>query len=721
MSPRIYLALAFHNHQPVGNFGWVFEEAYEKAYLPMVACLEDYPAIRLALHYTGPLRDWLLENQPGFFPRLRALVERGQVEIMTGAYYEPVLAALPDVDKLGQIRKQSESVRLDFGYEPSGLWLAERIWEPHLPRVLSQAGVAYTIVDDAHFKAVGYEDKDLLGYYVTEEQGHTLKIFVTSMPLRYAIPWKPVEDVIEWLHEQAEGEDIEDRYAGRVKVAVMGDDGEKFGVWPGTHEHVWEKGWMARFFDALMENADWIETILPGEFARDFHSLGRIYLPTSSYAEMGEWALPPDLAWELPHLKHQLVDGGCNDVVKYMRGGLWRSFMVKYPEVNQLHKKALWVSNKVHTMPGGEHKAQALDHLWAGQCNCAYWHGVFGGIYLFHIRVADYQHLIEAENLADGGEPFVRAEVVDFDGDAIEDVVLTSDQQGLVFDLGVGGSLVEWDFRPARYNLLNVLTRRREGYHRDLVRAAAAGKVITPDSPMGDDTPDNIHSEAVRAREAGLDQKLLYDPYRRASFVDHFVEDEATLEDFYRSQFEDAGDFINRPYQHEIDVIGEGEAKLKLSRRGTVWQDGIGLPVAVEKHLTLRAGSNALDVSYRITNGDSGPLETRFGLETNWGLAGGNEGHTYLTSRFGRRSLGEISSDEEVGDFAIASELWGIQVRVEIDRAATLWRFPLETISNSEAGFERNYQGTPLMLLWPLVLDAKQHWHVRLVFTLEQL
>jgi alpha-amylase/alpha-mannosidase (GH57 family) len=52
---RIALDLTLHNHQPVGNFGWVIAETYERAYEPMVAALESHPCVRVALHYTGPL------------------------------------------------------------------------------------------------------------------------------------------------------------------------------------------------------------------------------------------------------------------------------------------------------------------------------------------------------------------------------------------------------------------------------------------------------------------------------------------------------------------------------------------------------------------------------------------------------------------------------------------------------------------------------------------
>lgn len=290
------LALAIHNHQPVGNFDSVFEDSVQHAYLPMVEALERHPSIRVALHYSGPLRDWLLAHHPEFLSLVRRLVQRGQVEIMTGAYYEPILVTIPDVDKRGQIAKMSRSVQDDFGVSPTGLWLAERVWEPHLPLTLAEAGVRHTIVDDTHFKWVGLQDQDLFGYYIPEEQGRPLSILATSKHLRYSIPWSDVDELIDWLREQA----TEDG----SWVAVMGDDGEKFGTWPGTHDRVWAKGWMERFLGALEENSHWLHTIPPGEYVRDFPAAGRAYLPTASYDEVGEWALPARLSGAIIQLKH---------------------------------------------------------------------------------------------------------------------------------------------------------------------------------------------------------------------------------------------------------------------------------------------------------------------------------------------------------------------------------------------------------------------------------
>ena len=136
MPPSISLALALHNHQPVGNFGWVFAEVFEQAYEPMIAALERHPGVRLSLHYTGPLLEWLVAERGDTVDRLRNLVERDQVEMLGGGYHEPVLASLPERDRIGQLRRMADEVEHRFGRRPSGAWLAERVWEPDLPTSL---------------------------------------------------------------------------------------------------------------------------------------------------------------------------------------------------------------------------------------------------------------------------------------------------------------------------------------------------------------------------------------------------------------------------------------------------------------------------------------------------------------------------------------------------------------------------------------------------------
>ncbi|MDY7041933.1 MAG: alpha-amylase/4-alpha-glucanotransferase domain-containing protein [Chloroflexota bacterium] len=734
MSKHVYLSLAIHNHQPVGNFDHVFAEAYRVAYEPMIAALERHPAIKMALHYTGPLRDWLVEHHPELMGRIRALAARGQVEMMTGGYYEPVLVALPDADKLGQVRKLTRAVWDDFGYSATGAWLAERVWEPHLAKPMAEAGVEYTIVDDTHFKYVGLKDENLFGYYVTEEQGTTLKIFGTSKHLRYVIPWAEVDEVIGWLHEQAE--DLEVGLGPCPKVAVMGDDGEKFGLWPGTYEHCWgPNAWMERFFSALEANGEWLETIAPGEYARRFASIGRVYLPTASYDEMTEWALPANLSSEIVHLKHQLEAEDRQDILRFVKGGFWRSFMVKYPEINTMHKKMLLVSEKVHRMtndqtpnPNELHGEgvghSALDHLWAGQCNCPYWHGVFGGIYLFHIRAANFEHLLKAESIADraihGDGPWVTWRAFDFDRDASDEILVESDAQNLYFDPADGGSCFEWDWRARAYNLLNTLTRRPEGYHADLRQAGERGEIVVAGQ---EGAPENIHTTVVRAKEPDLHLKLHYDWYRRSSFLDHFLHPDVTPDDFYRCQYGETGDFVNRPYECEVKADqGESRLALRLWRDGHVWDGPHFVPIRVEKRIETRGDSTALRVRYTLTNTGGEAIHTRFGVETNWGLLGGNgpTAHYEIPGQPDYLPLDSKGETEEVGRVRLVLGWLDMGIELSWARPATLWRFPIETISNSEAGFERIYQGSCVMPIWEIHLTPGESWQVEVDFALGQ-
>lgn len=710
MSKQIYLGLAFHNHQPVDNLPWVFEQAYERAYLPMLEALERHPQVRVCLHYSGCLLDWIFANRPDFAGRVATLVARGQVEVMTGGYYEPILPAIPDDDKLGQIAKMTQTVEQRFGQHPSGLWLTERVWEPHLPAALNKAGVAWTMLDDTHFKLSGLDDKDLFGYYLTEEQGLPVKVFATSKALRYMIPWKSVAEVIDYLHQEAsEG----------PKIAVMGDDGEKFGVWPKTYVHCWENGWVEEFFEALEQNRDWLKMVFPGEYAAQFSSLGRVYLPTAAYAEMMEWALPWQAQLELTRLRQEMEGAERPDVVKYMRGGFWRNFLAKYPEINNMHKKMLRVHGKVRQAQAVIRRDVGEDDLWQGQCNCAYWHGVFGGIYLRHIRHGVYRHLLEAEAKADAALHPVASwlgwEKGDFDLDGADELMAESHIQNVYLDLAEGGSILEWDLRQSRHNLSGVMTRHTEAYHQKLSQLQAAAET-------GGSEVKTIH-DIEQTKQAGLSEKLFYDWYNRASLIDHFLGQGTTLEGFSRTKYEESGDFVNQPYVASATRSGR-RLLLHLARDGRIWYQGQHFPIKIEKVLGLTAGAAALVVDYRITNISGSALDCVFGSE--WNLALGEpahrEGYSYRSGDGAWQpwhvAIGEAS---EVSGLSVADSEFRLKLALDIGRPARVWRFPIETVSSSEEGFELNYQGSSLLLSWPLKLEPEQSWEVKLEWKFEAL
>ena len=722
----IHLGLVIHNHQPVGNFPWVFQQVYEESYLLMIEALEQHPKVRLSLHYSGSLLDWFEEAHPEFLERIAVLVRRNQVELVSGGYYEPILPSIPDRDKIAQIRRLNERLSRDFGVNASGMWIAERVWEPDLPRLIREAGIEWTILDDVHFKNVGLEDKDLYGYYATEDQSSILKVYATSKKLRYTIPWRPAIETIEFLRSLATPD-------GK-RIAVMGDDGEKFGSWPDTGDYCWgsdmQKGWMDEFFNALEEQSDWLHMTLLGEHARNYPALGRIYIPTSSYIEMTEWALPPKKSYVFGNLLHQLEEEHRDNILQFMRGGFWRNFLVRYPEANNQHKKMLRVHDAVYA--AGATKETGVVQLWKAQANDTYWHGLFGGVYMSHIRSAIYHHLIKAENAADrvrfGDGQWQRYKFTDFDRDSQNELIIESDQQNLYIDPQRGGTLFEWDLRHSMHNLLSVMSRHEEGYHRTLrdyeqerrKREALAVQNSADKSSNGEHAQPVSPHTSVRTKEPDLDRYLVVDRYRRNSLIDHFLPPATTLSDFAQLDFEEMGNFVELPYETVVQQDGKG-LKVTLSRDGHVRRAGALGPLQVFlcKSLFVPVGEEKLVVKYTIENRGQTRLQTRFACEWNINLLGGGgndqayyhvEGHELENERFD--STGEVN---HVSRFNIGNSWIQQDIGFSLSEAATLWRFSIEAVTGSEAGFERTHQGSCLTLLWPLLLEAGQSWRVEIL------
>ena len=734
---HISLGLVFHNHQPVGQWDNVFEEIYERSYELMIAALERYPHVQVGLHYTGSLLDWLREHRPDFIRRVRALVARGQVEILSGGYYEPILPSIPDDDKYSQIFKLTEAVRHEFGYDPTGMWLAERVWEPTLPVHLAGAGIAWTLLDDIHFKMVGLTDDDLTGYYVTEENGHPISVFGTSKQLRYTIPWRPVKETIAYLKDEA--------LSTPGKILVMGDDGEKFGAWPDTYEHCWgrdgKSGWVDDFFTALEENRSWLHTMKLGEHVRRFNAVGRVYLPTASYNEMMEWALPARQSYEFTEMFHKLEEAR-DPSLRFLKGGFWRNFMVKYPEINTQHKKMLRVHDKLAQAQRILLERGTLDgdvgreDLWRAQSNDTYWHGLFGGVYMTDIRVRVQGHLIRAESAAErvlyGDQAWLRPEITDFDRDSEHELLIEGNALNLYFDLAEGGSIFEWDLRSHNYNLASTVSRRPEGYHQTLrdyeerqreeakkkpkskgrkKPAASSSSVVA-----NEEEPISPHA-AVRVKEAGLDRFLNYDTYRRSCMIEHFLAPGTTLENYSKAQYEELGDFATCAYHAEMQDGGRNTLYLILQRDGSVG----GHPVRVDKRLTLRPGSDGFRVLYTVQNTGDAPLETMFGSEWNINLLGGGhnpsayyrvEGHALEDA-----ALDSTGENKEVSALALGNSWLGIEMALQASRPALLWRYPIETVSGSEAGFERTYQGSSILLQWPVTLPPGESTEIWLEWT----
>ena len=698
MSGRIALALVLHNHQPVGNFGWVFEEVSGKAYEPMVAALERHPTIRIGLHYSGALLEWLRAERPELITRLRALVDRGQVEILGGGLYEPVLPSLPDRDRLGQLERMAATVEEAFGRRPSGAWLAERVWEPDLPRSLAAAGYGYTILDDAHFRSAAIAEDAMWGPYITEDQGQRLTVFGTEQGLRYRVPFQPVPDVIAYLKDHA-------TEAGD-RLGTMGDDGEKFGAWPSTWEHCWGKGrWVEDFLEAIELNAAWLSTVTPSGWLATHPPIGRASIPTGSYAEMGEWALPPDESIAFTAALHE-ARAQHRPEARWLRGGFWRNFQVKYREVNDLHKQMLRVSAKVAAMPAGEARDAALDHLYRGQSNDCYWHGLFGGVYVPHLRAAAFEHLIAAEDLADAADgDGTGAALLDLDLDGRDEVRLATEGQVVTVELDEGSGIGAWDLRAARHSVGAVLRRRPEAYHATL-RAHEARAARSAGGGEQGGGAASIH-DLVRTKESGLAARLVYDGYERRSGLLRALPADATPADWRAGGGEDLGDPA-APTSVETVAPGQLVAVARTSIAGQ--------PVRIVRELAVGGGrlDPTLELELRVEHLGDAAIEARLGIEWVSMLLGGGGNPSAWWDVGGVRTAHDGSGAAGgVERLSQGNDWLGIAIETTVEPAVDAWWAPIETVSNSEDGFERVYQGSALLLSRGVRLEPKTSSEVR--------
>ncbi len=692
---KIYFALGIHNHQPVGNFDSVFQTAYEKSYEPFLKAVLEHPSIKFSLHTSGCLLEWLEKHQRGYFDLVSMLIERGQVELLGGAFYEAILPILPREDALEQIRRMKQYLLKRFGVKARGAWLAERVWEPFLPAILTEAGVEYLPLDDEHFLAAGHSMSDLSGYYLTESNCGPVALFPIHQKLRYTIPFAEPEETIAYMKAQG----IETQ--SPQSLFVMADDGEKFGLWPKTFEHVYTKRWLHRFFETLEKHADEIETVTFGTARDKIAPLGRTYLPTASYFEMSEWVLPPVAGAKFEaYIGEFKKRDDWENIRPFLKGGFWRGFLAKYPEVNTMHKKMLRVSKKFQSVSTRKRTSAMQTPLLRGQCNCPYWHGVFGGLYLPHLRHATWKELLLAEYTLDNnlhrGRKWVDVERVDHDADGADEILIENAYTNAYLKPENGGMLFEWDFKPRGYNLLNTLTRRPETYH---------GKLALVDEAVESGEESASIHDLVLSKEENLDKVLRTDSWPRLALLDHFPGWNSTREEFRDGTMANYGNFLLGSYQ-VAEMFTNG---VRLERTGKVGET----PVRIAKTITAVAGKPVLDVKYSIKNLAQHELHTPFGIEWNLALQAPRS-HTHTLSLPGSEFVNRILSEEGehhgVSEVKLVDGHEKVSARFLFDSPVKLWRMPIESVSLSEGGFERIFQSIALLFLHELHLGPGAEW-----------
>lgn len=650
---RVDFAIVLHFHQPVGNFTEVFERAYQRCYRPFLEYLKYYPRMKMTLHISGSLIDYFKNTHPEFLKLIKGLVSEKRIDVMGGPYYEPILPAIPKTDIAGQLNLMSKAIKDEFGVRPEGAWIPERVWNQDIVRDLYKCGVRYLLLDDAHFMKSGFKKEETYRYFTTGSKSQRIAVFPSDKKLRYAIPFKYPRETIDYL-----------KRISRKKASplfIYADDVEKFGEWPGTYNWVYKSGWLKNFFDALDKNSGWINLVTPADYMKSKRPASNVRIPEASYDEMMKWSK-----------------------------GSWFNFLKRYPESKHMYRKMLYVSDKVKRLKKtGGNKSDtywAKIELYRGECNCGYWHGVFGGLYMYHLRSAIYNHLIAAENIADRmiykGAKFTQIKRYDFDSDGKDDFILENETLSLYIDPAGGGTLRELDYRPICANLVNTLSRKKEEYHKEVAKL-----------------------------EPSLKEKLVYDRYPRSCLRDHFVAKGLKRGSFIESSFKDYGRFADSKYSAQEKPCG-----MILKRRSSI----SGVKVDLTKEVIIK-GKN-IEVNYTIKKDKKRKLNLLFGTEFNLTMPFLNSyRYRYFSKKDMLDTLNTTGVIDRVTDFGIRDSRKELDIKLEFSKKAEkIWYFPVETVSKAQTTYRLNYQCTCVFPMWKPDFGNDGCWNLKITWCIGQ-
>ncbi|HTH94276.1 MAG TPA: alpha-amylase/4-alpha-glucanotransferase domain-containing protein [Rhodocyclaceae bacterium] len=633
----ISLLLGVHAHQPVGNFTEVIDDAHLRCYGMFIRTLHKYPDFRFSVHFSGWLLDVLYERHPDDMKLLAEMTRRGQVEWFGSGDCEPVLAAIPHRDRLTQIDALSQKLERYVGVRPRGAWLTERVWESAVAASLEEAGIDYVAVDDYHFLCAGTPADRLDSFYTTEESGCTLDLFPISEQARYRLPFAPAHETVAWMEELArQGQ----------RAVVYFDDIEKFGIWPETYNWVYERGWLAQFIEGVLASP-LIRTQTYAEFHAEQKTRGIVYLPTTSYIEMNEWSLPGPAARAYHALVESEKQQGRFEAHKpFLRGGIWRNFLSRYTESNWMHKRMLSASSRLPENANDELR----ELLHRAQANDAYWHGLFGGLYLPHLRRAIWNNLLALEARL---TPREALSIADLDHNGCREVFLADEKLLAVIRQDSDAALVELSSYILTQNFGDTLRRYEEGYHARIVDAASA----PGNTPHGEHAGDGIVSA-----------------HDRIAFKDKITATDVVPDIRPRGLFVDLWNDVAPSYSH-TDADARTYSATGLS-----------------KHYRIDKG--VLTVTYIASNDGVLQVELNLAMPSCDGFAG----RYRLSDGRVPCGFGQALDLQEANQLALVDGVLGGRLILNASRPVAIFGRPHFTVSQSEAGFEKIMQAATLTL-----------------------
>ena len=652
------LILGFHGHIPPESAKVSHEnnllEGNCNFVIQLIEVLSNLKNLKTFFHFSSNSISYLDKKYSDFSGKIRNLLDQNQLELLSGGMYEPIFPFIPKEDRQAQISLMNRLINHTYGYIPHGAWITEHSWEPTIALDLAKSRIQYTCLPKEYFQSAGLDEKELSGYFITEDEGRKIAVFPISLSLNTL------------MEQYSEEEAVNIITSTQSKDVLSSEESVIISVYEITDSEPSKILWIKNFLEILDSQAESIETKLLNTYYQKNKPKGRIYLPGKQEIQ--------------------------TQIKQQAKKGKWKHSLLKYPEANLLHKKMLRVSKKVNSAKEGKSRFkvikeminQAYDLLLMGQSNDSYWDTFLGGIYSPQKRHNTYSNLIKAESLIDTASrqnsKWIQVSEIDYDCDGHDEIIIETETQNIYISPALGGSILEYDFRPKNINITNTISRKEEEYHSN--------------------------------------GKLTYDKYTKLNIIDHFLENNLDLDKVVSNQLNHLTEKTLNPYNIEKIKAKEETCKIALELKTSLTKLNNNPEIELKKQISTKSGDSSLTVDYLLTNKSTDKIDFTFAVEFNFNIAQGYDEKScfYLDNNKENKtpdpSLSSSESLKEINQISLYSNPYKLNLSLAWNKHCTLFRYPIETISYNHRKLEKIYQGSTIFLTWTLSLEPNIPWEL---------
>ncbi|WP_304224881.1 alpha-amylase/4-alpha-glucanotransferase domain-containing protein [Gracilinema caldarium] len=464
---KVKVIIISHHHIPFGSSEDVFETYYSQNLKPLITSLYQIPYFSVVMHCSGTLFEWLERRHPELFMIFEELINRKQIELLGGGFYEPILPLISVTDKIGQIELLTTYIRKHFGKRPRGCWIPGLVWEQNFASVLNACGIDYTFVNHAQFTEVSMDSAFVSQAFITEDQGKLTTLFPVY---RVTTPDEALAYLAQFKKKAALKNQKESILSMLLDIETQSEDG---------HEKYNPEIYINQIFKYLKDDSDTFELTLP-----------------------------------IKYLKQDLTFSKT-----YLTGVNLRKTLVKHSEANGLYSKMIYVHTLINQLRGDKaRKKNAREELWKAQGIDAFALDSAQGIQNNSIRNAMYRALIEAEKITREKGVFIPSILAfDFNLDGKIEYVIQGNELNCYVGLQ-GASIFELDYMPAATNYTDTFYVQDELPYPVPKRTSFVEYLCPPGCSLHEIISDSQHRNRFTGREL-YQEESINKPHNTISFI----------------------------------------------------------------------------------------------------------------------------------------------------------------------------------------------------------